>query len=191
VAANKRSKAERESDLAAMATLLAKGATQRQLAEQFDLALGTVSYDVKEIEKRWREHAAEAVDLWKGRLVASHDQVILESWQEWERSKADGEKVVEVTELMDSPDEGDGFGLATAGTAPERLLEVTRRTVTIMGRTGDPRYLNTIETALAEKAKIIGAHAADKIEHAGKDGAPLLVTIIRDHPPGEPTEAAS
>jgi len=70
-----------------MADFLARGGTQRALAQKFNLALGTITYDVREIERRWQHKAAAEINSWKGRLLAGHNAVIEEAWSEWRRSK--------------------------------------------------------------------------------------------------------
>lgn len=173
MAAQKRNKAQREADLAAMAVLVVKGATEREIANQFGLSPATAHRDVEEIEQRWRDRAYDLVQRWKGRMMAVHDRVAREAWEEWERSKRDAEKLVEITELVE-PGTVDETGALIDPTRPRTsVMETVRRTETRMGRTGDPRYLAAIESALSEQAKLIGAHAAQKHEHGGEDGGPI------------------
>lgn len=182
MAAPKRSKAQREHDLAEMADLLLRGLSQRDLAHHFDLSPGTISYDVKEVERRWRDRAVDAIETWKGRLLAGHERVIREAWREWGRSQSDAERIVETTELVKpgtttktaAEEADDGI----KADEPVQVLEVTRRVLTTEGQTGDPRYLTVIEGALTEQARLLGANAPERKEHTGADGAPLAVQVI-------------
>lgn len=177
MAAPKRSKAQREEDLARMAEMLAKGVTERDLAAEFQLSPSTVHRDVATIEERWRSHALQQADLHKGRILAGHDQVIKEAWSEFDRSKGDAEKMVEVTEMLkDQPAKPDGDVLAAESPYP-LVLEVTRRTLTVEGQTGDPRYLTVIENALEAKAKLLGVNAPERHQVTGKDGGPVRLDV--------------
>lgn len=170
----KRTKAQREEDLAEVAVLLSKGATEREIALHFDISPSTAHRDVEEVEERWQERAAAAIDAHKARLIATHERVAREAWDEWDRSKQDGQKLVETTELIEVPVE-DEDGLAKTTTAQARILETVKRVMTTEGQTGDPRYLQVIESALAEQAKLIGANAPVRRELTGKGGSPLTI----------------
>ncbi len=184
MAAPKRSKAQRESDLAEMAGLLARGATLRALCERFELSLGTVQRDVATIEKRWADRAQDEIAHWKGRLLAGHDATIEEAWIEWERSKVEATKIVEVTELTEEHgDTVDADAIATGEPVRPKVMVLTQRTVTTEAQTGDPRYQSVIIAARAEQAKILGAHAPAKLMHSGPDGGPLAVQVIEIVPP--------
>lgn len=183
MAAAKRSKAEREHDLAVMAELLAQGATQRELAERFELSPGTIVRDVREIETRWRDRAHEAVESWKGRLLAGHAQVIRSAWFEFERSKSDAQKMVETTEMVKpttppAPNPHDLAGGIDPPFVEPQVLEVTRRVTTVEGQTGDPRYLVVIEGALTEQARLLGANSPERKELSGPNGTALPVQVI-------------
>lgn len=146
MAARKRLKSEREAQLLEMADLASRGATERELAERFQLSRSTVHRDLKTIEKRWQARAAETVALWKGRLLARHDQVIRDAWAEFDRSK---NSAIKTTDVVLQSDQGtDQTGEPT----------VVRRIVTSSARCGDPHYLAVVVAALAEQARIIGAY---------------------------------
>ena len=176
-----------------MATLLVEGATERQLAERFDLSQPVIHRDVVEIEKRWRKEATQTIDTWKARILAGHQHTIAEASTEWHRSKEEAQKIVEVTELREEANVTTGDELAMDDQpTPTRLLELTQRTVTTEGRTGDPRYLTVITNARAEQAKIVGAYAPVKGEVGGLGGTPLtvqLIEVIAPQPP-EPEPAS-
>lgn len=173
----KRSKAQREEDLAEIAVMLSKGATEREIAKHFDISPSTAHRDVEEVEARWRDRAAATIDAHKARLIATHERVAREAWDEWDRSKQDGQKMVETTELIEVPIE-DEDGLAKTTTAQARILETVKRVMTTEGQTGDPRYLQVIEAALAEQAKLIGANAPAKHELGGIGGGAIPVQLI-------------
>lgn len=170
-----------------MAELLLKGATQRELAERFHLSPGTISRDVATVEHRWQQDALKSIDVWKGRLLATHEKVKAEAWNEFERSKADTQTIVEITELIEEPSvPGEQNTVMSDQAIRPKIMELTKRQVTSEGQTGDPRYLTVIINAQAEQAKILGAHAPAKLQHAGPDGGPLPVQLIQIVPPATP-----
>lgn len=169
-----------------MATMVAKGATQREIAETFGLSQPTVNRDVALIRRRWQKEAVAKIDHWKGILLAGHTEVIREAWSEFERSKADAQSIVEVTELMEAlSTPAEQAAIAKGESVQPRLMELTKRSVSTEGQTGDPRYLTVIINAQAEQAKILGAHAPAKLQHAGVDGGPMAVQFIEVIPPAE------
>ena len=75
MAAPKRSKAQREADLADMARLMTEGATERDLADRFGLSTGTISRDMKTVTQRWKDAAALSIDEWKAKLLAGRCRI--------------------------------------------------------------------------------------------------------------------
>ena len=189
MAAPKRSTAEREADLVEMARMLAEGATERELADRFDLAVSTVHRDVVEIEKRWRETAAKTIDTWKAKLLAGHEHTVAEAYREWHRSKEDAQKIVELTELVEDPAviDDDDRAIANDEAVRPKVMSLTERTVTTEASIGDPRLLTVVTNARAEQAKIVGAYAPVKQEMGGRDGAAIPVQIIEIIPPDPPS----
>lgn len=181
--------------MAELAIRLAQGSTHRDLAEYFGLALSVLQRDIKEVEKRWRSRSLDALDVWKGRLLASHDETAREAWIEWNRSKADAISIVEITELVEdeaaaAAEHGDA--ITTGEPTRPKVMHLTERKVTTDAQTGDPRYLTVIVNARAEQAKILGAHAPAKHELGGKDGALIQVQMIEIVvPPADPDHIPS
>src|SRR5262245_27868678 len=82
----KRTRTQREADLAETARLDRMGFTQREIAERIGVSSVQICFDLRKLRKRYVEqanvHAGEKI----GELLAGYRDVRREAWQAWERS---------------------------------------------------------------------------------------------------------
>lgn len=76
----------REDRLVVASDLLSTGKSIRQVAAATGVSDRQARSDRQLIEARWQARQAEAVDLWKGRLIARYEKVYSEAMKAWELS---------------------------------------------------------------------------------------------------------
>lgn len=86
MAANKRTRDQREQARARCADLYAKGWTQAAIAKEMGVAQSQVNYDLKILQNRWRESAMRSWDELRSEQLAKIDLAEREYWQGYERS---------------------------------------------------------------------------------------------------------
>ncbi len=82
----KRTRAEREADRAEIARLYLQRKTQVEIARRLKISQQQVAYDLKIIERRWRESGVMDLNEAKARELAEIDTLEREYWDAWERS---------------------------------------------------------------------------------------------------------
>jgi hypothetical protein len=146
VAAPKRSKAQRENDLALIAELTLQGWSIRKIAEYLELCHGTIQRDLDEIKSRWKAESIESRQLYVNKEL--HRFSILESelWDGWQRSKQPKELTLE--EQMNSAVGGEGAGKVKTQTRTE-------------SRPGDPRYLEAVLKIIEARSHLLDLYPKD------------------------------
>ena len=87
MAARKRSKHERERDLARESELYLAGVSQVRIAEKIgNLSQQQISADLRLLQKRWQASALVDLDQRRGLELAKLDQVELTYWEAWEKA---------------------------------------------------------------------------------------------------------
>jgi hypothetical protein len=79
----KRKPDERERDLEALARLYVKGTSQSEIAAKLHVTQQQISYDLKELRKRWAASTLRVRD----EELAKIDAIEAEYWAAWEKSK--------------------------------------------------------------------------------------------------------
>lgn len=138
----KRTPTERESDLQKIAALYLKGKTQADIAADLTVTQQQVSYDLKEIHKRWRESTLVNMNEAKHRELARIDQLEITYWDAWQRSI--GEKTKTKTEKM--------AGESSTKASIEKEMMV-----------GNPAFLTGVLSCIEQRCKIFGIYEATKI----------------------------
>jgi hypothetical protein len=91
----KRTRTQREADLAETARLDRMGFSQREIAERIGVSSVQICFDLRKLRKRYVEqanvHAGERI----GELLASYRDVRREAWLAWQKSWEDAERVSE------------------------------------------------------------------------------------------------
>jgi transcriptional regulator with XRE-family HTH domain len=156
----KRSKVERERDLLELSDLYLKGHTQADIALRMGVSQQQISYDLKALQKRWRESALVNVDEAKARELAKVDQLEREYWDAWERSKgnAEIETIEQIGVRGKAPRQGDGEEDGELTIVPLRVKK-NKRTE---GRSGNPAFLAGIQWCINKRCEIMGLNAPIK-----------------------------
>lgn len=160
----KRTPTERESDLEQIASLYLKGARQADIAAKLDIAQQQVSYDLKEIHKRWRESTLVSINEAKHRELSRIDELERTYWDAWARS------LNEVTKTMTSKGDKDG----------------SKASITKEQQTGNPSYLAGVGWCIEQRCKIFGLYEAAKVsidwrkavEEKGHDAGDLFERMV-------------
>lgn len=156
MAAHKRTKDERERDLARLSEQYLRGVPQWKIAEMFGVSQQQVSRDLRELRRRWLQSSQANMDELIARELAKIDNLEAENWTAWERSF--GEHRKDTVKFVGSPpgDVEDGDRPGTEKVATER------KTVT-EELAGDPRFLQGIDRCIERRCKLLGLEAPAKI----------------------------
>ena len=166
----KRTSEQREADLTLITRLLIReGMTSPEIAEKinserpYQLSLPQIQYDVKELEKRWRDAYLSDMDILKGRELRRIDSLESAYWDSYERSLGSRSEIEEnVTEFTK---EGDKIGVADDEEV--EALKRMRKSVTrkfANARDGEVRFLNGIQWCIDKRCEILGLNAPLKAE---------------------------
>lgn len=165
MAAPKRTPTQRENDLERISTLYLKGKRQVEIAVELGVTQQQVSYDLKEIHKRWRESTTINLDEAKHRELARLDILENTYWSAWERSLDERTK----TRTERTSRGGDGQQ-DKASIEKETLL-------------GIPAYLAGVERCIEQRCKLLGIYAPTRNEHTGAGGKPITIEYVNDWRP--------
>jgi hypothetical protein len=137
MAANKRTKLERERDLERISQAYLRGKTQQEMAQLFGVSQAQISYDLKVLQKRWLKSSLENITAAKAKELAKIDALERTYREAWERSCQDREvKTEEQT---------------TAGkSSRSRILSRQEQ------RDGNPAFLAGIQWCIEQRCKIWG-----------------------------------
>src|SRR4051812_640004 len=117
------------------AELYLKGWWQSKIAEQLGVKQSCISKDIAVIHKQWLASAIEDVATLKQRELAKIDNLEVQYWEAWERSKKDYQqkttKAKRTVATVKPGNETDGSGKPTH----------QEQTVREMVAYGDPRFL--------------------------------------------------
>lgn len=143
MAANKRTPAERETDLIKVAGLYFQGKQQVEIAKELNVTQQQVSYDLKTLQTRWAQLSIAKIDDAKARELAKLDNLEREYWAAWLDSKK---------EFRSTATERSKGG-KNAGTKVQIKKE---------RRDGDPRFLDGVKSCIERRCKILGLDAPIK-----------------------------
>ena len=169
MSAKKRTPIQIEDDRREIASLYLQGKTQQAIAERLCMTRQMVGYDLKAIQRRWREDTSRNLDEDKARELAKLDELERTYWQGWEDSL---EQVT--TETTSRAVAGGGAG--GGGGVTERAA--IRRE----DKQGTPTYLRGVIDCIDRRCKLLGLDAPQKLEHSGVDGGPIQqdISVILD-----------
>ena len=91
MAPRKRTNIQKEDDRREIASLYLHGKTQQVIADRLHMTRQMVGYDLKAIQRRWREDTARDLDADKARELAKIDELERTYWVAWESSLEQGE----------------------------------------------------------------------------------------------------
>lgn len=134
-------------DQQVVAEMYLKGSTMAVIADKLGHSLNMVSYDLREVRKRWRASAVRDFDAHREEQLARLDLLEAAAWREWERSCEDyWKKTVGKTSQDDIDKEETG------------------------AQTGDPRYINAILSIVERRCRLLGLDAPTKVAPTTPEG---------------------
>lgn len=148
---------QREAHLANVARLYLTGYLQSEIAAQTGVSQQQISYDLKILQRRWRESSGIDFNEAKQRELARIDHLELEYWQAWRASKVERKKQ-----------------------SAEKSGEHTRTRLETEAREGDPRYLQGVQWCIEQRCKILEIGIKTKNELSGELAVKAYVAINPD-----------
>jgi predicted transcriptional regulator len=182
MAANKRTKAQRELDLDKLSEMRLEGKSQNEMAQALGLSQSQVSQDLKKLDARW-EAAIGNTHLHKAREAAKLDRLERKFNEAWKRSLEDKEtKVAEKitvgevtrTKAVSRLEKRDGNPAFLAG-----ALACIEKRCALIGLAAPKRLtLETLQQVLDSLPTDLALEIRDVIVNTGRQGL------------GEPTHSA-
>jgi hypothetical protein len=120
-----------------------RGNSMNAIAAVVDLAPATVSHFAKKIEADWRQSAIKSIDELKAKELAKLDQLEVEAWAAWERSKEPKRR-----EQMEADVVRDKEG------QPQRRPKSAK--TMREDQIGDVKYLNLALNCIDRRIKLLG-----------------------------------
>ena len=160
MAAPKRTKQQRLTDLVFIEKLFASGFTHDVIADRlnaerpYSLARPTISRDIDEILDSWRQTLVENIDELQAQELLRINQIEREAWKAWERSKGKRERRLSERKT----------GGKESGQRDQNITE---------DQVGDPRYLEQVQWCITKRCDILGLNAPRKYQHSGPGGGPI------------------
>ena len=148
---NRRTREQRERDLERISDHYLRGYTQWQIGEILGVTQQQICYDLKELQKRWKESALRNFDEAKAQELAKIDRLELEYWDAWHNSR--GQKKISSTERTDM--------------ASGQRNKAQIRTEDLLG---DPRFLEGVRWCVDRRCKILGLDAPSKVAPTNPEG---------------------
>lgn len=150
-----------------VAKLFKRGYTEKQIQAKVKEDLGlrtysgqTVHADIVAIKKLWQEQVIEDVDFQMRLELQRIDDIIVEAWEAWDKSKTDFKsKYKKQKGEVEIPKDQEVMK------ASIRKIEQGEKDEICYG---DPRYLKVIGDQLAERRKLIGLYAPEKKDINGE-----------------------
>lgn len=159
-------KRQQEARLNIIAELYKRGYTyreiQKEVSARLDLShysLRTVHNDIMLLLEDWRQTRIENLDLTLQLELQRLDDIVREAWTAWDKSKTDYTKQRDTMRGVPDEDSDKGQGVLPVqyGSSKENVVG-----------NGDPRYLEQIQRALAERRKLLGLYPPEKKEVSGE-----------------------
>ena len=139
MAANKRTKHEISRDRVLIARLYLRGHPQAEIAERIGVTQQQISYDLKQIQKKWAEASIGTYDELISKQLERVDALEIEAWRAWDLSLEDTEDVVR-----------------TAVPDAEGEPSMTGMTLQTRQGKGDPRWWDRIKECIEMRSKLLG-----------------------------------
>jgi len=168
MAANKRTAAQVEIDMALEEDLHIKGHSARLIAEAiaqvrpYALSRQQVAHDLRRLQKRWQTENRETVNEHRMRELKGLAAQERELWEAWEKSKLDAERHTEETTTGGKDGSKDKTALVKEG------------------QCGDATFQRLILEVRDRRVKLLGLEAPARSEISGPGGGPIQTQGIDD-----------
>jgi hypothetical protein len=159
----KRTRTQREADLAETARLDRMGFTQREIAERIGVSSVQICLDLRKLRKRYVEqanvHAGERI----GELLASYRDVRREAWLAWEKSWEDVERVT----------------VRVCGSDP--FADVVTTTTTVRDRRlPGAEYLQLVMDTFASERRLLGLDLEQPTVFLNAENVVAMMNVLMD-----------
>lgn len=157
-----RTKFQREHDLEKISALYLQGWSQQRIADylkqerDYEVSRQTISNDLKEVNRRWRESTTIPLDEHKQKELARIDLLEQTYWSAWEKSLETAEHTTQRTK-----DTGNGKQYDASIRKEER--------------DGNPAFLAGVERCIKMRMDLLGLEAPKRQEVTGKDGGAIIL----------------
>jgi len=167
MAAPKRTKFQREENYVQITELYLRGKTQYEIAALLEISQSQVNYDLKVIQRQWRESTTMNLDEAKAKELARLDELERTFWAAWESSK---------TERTQARQEKNNAGATV------------KASMTKEQRDGNPAFLAGVMGCIEQRCKLLGLYAATKTQNLNVDLSTLTDEQLDRLDNGEPVE---
>ena len=148
MAAPKRSRSERQRDLATIARLyIREGLKQHEIADRLGVSQQQISYDLLSLRKMWLKSALVDFNHARAEQLAKIDELERTYWEAWLSSC-----------------EGGGYTVAVAEQGKDKELEIAKTITRENTGTGNPAFLAGVERCVGMRNKMLGLDAPRLIE---------------------------
>jgi hypothetical protein len=156
----KRTKTEREHDLAETARLDALGYSQSDIALRLKVSQPQVSADLKTLRERYEKEQQQSREISLHKHIRGLCHLRKECIEAWERSKLDHEErtVRTFRQVIEAETKTDADGNVMV-VRPERIIEKVNTILHSEGRLPDNSYLRTILDTYKYEAELLGYYA--------------------------------
>ena len=131
-----------------VAELYIQGWTQTKIAAELNVTQGTISKDLKALQREWRESRIRDFDAARELELQRLDRLEREAWAAWLRSQ----EPLESTKVLND---------ASGGKKAQKLTQ---------HRDGDPRFLEQIHKCITSRRALLGLDAPTRIAPTSPDG---------------------
>jgi len=166
----KRTPEQRNQDIEYIAGEYLRGRYQSDIAKDLNITQQQISYDLKEVRKRWLKSAVMDFDALKAKELAKIDALESELWSAWKNSQGVAKRKILA---------------ALSGVAEEVLADAEDAAGVIEGAVnsedvpGDPRFLQGILKCIERRCAILGLDAPKTIAPAPGEGSVVVERIER------------
>ncbi len=154
--AKPQSTSQRERDITLISDMYLKGMRQVDIAVKTGHSQSTVSRYINRAIERWQKDQVHNIDAQRTVELEKINNIELEAWNAWERSKSDKET-------------------KSKKQTSEDRTEVQYRTESLVG---DPRFLQQVQWCINKRCELLGLDAPIKTELTGKNGEDLNINIV-------------
>lgn len=169
MAAPKRSSLQRANDLAILANRYLRGIPQATIAEELGVSPAQISYDLRQIQKKWIEAAVLDFNEARVQELTKINELERTYWEAWEESKKP--KIAKATTISEMKDKAKS--VKTGKLKPLRVKTDTKTFKRREYRDGNPMFLQGVEWCIKRRCAILGLDAPKRTELSGPDGGPI------------------